>query len=65
MEILVREGVLPADRRDTFLGMVRFRNRAVHLYDEVHPEEIWRIIEQQLSDFDAFIAAIADRYFKD
>jgi hypothetical protein len=27
-------------------------------------EEIWCIIEQQLSDFDAFIAAIAERYFK-
>jgi uncharacterized protein YutE (UPF0331/DUF86 family) len=65
MEILVREEVLPADRRDRFLAMVRFRNRAVHLYDAVDPEEIWRILEGDLGDFDAFIAAIAERYFTD
>jgi uncharacterized protein YutE (UPF0331/DUF86 family) len=63
MEILVREGVLPADRRGSFLAMVRFRNRVVHLYDAVDPEEIWRILEEDLGDFDAFIAAIAGRYF--
>lgn len=62
IEILVREGVLPDDRREAFLGMVRFRNRVVHLYDEVAPDEVWRIIEDDLGDFDAFIAAIAARY---
>ena len=31
MEILCRERVLPEDHRDTWLAMVRFRNRAVHL----------------------------------
>jgi uncharacterized protein YutE (UPF0331/DUF86 family) len=65
MEILLREGVLPGDRRDAFLAMVRFRNRVVHLYDEVDPEGIWTIIEDDLGDFDAFIAAIAARYFKE
>lgn len=65
MEILLREGVLPGDRRDAYLAMVRFRNRIVHLYDEVDPEGIWTIIEDDLSDFDAFIAAIAARYFKE
>jgi uncharacterized protein YutE (UPF0331/DUF86 family) len=63
MEILLREGVLPDDRRDAFLAMVRFRNRVVHLYDEVHPDEVWHILEDDLGDFDAFIAAIAARYF--
>ncbi len=63
MEILLREGVLPDDRRDAFLAMVRFRNRVVHLYDEVHPDEVWNILEHDLADFDIFIAAIASRYF--
>jgi uncharacterized protein YutE (UPF0331/DUF86 family) len=63
MEIMLREGVLPDDRRDAFLAMVRFRNRVVHLYDEVHPDDIWTIIEHDLGDFDVFIAAIATRYF--
>lgn len=64
VEILIREGVLPVDHRDRFLAMVRFRNRVVHLYDTVDPEEIWRILHHDLGDFDAFIAAIAERYFK-
>lgn len=63
IEILTREGVLPADRRDAFLDMVRFRNRVVHLYDEVIADEIWRIMDSELGDFDAFLAAIAARYF--
>lgn len=65
MEILVREAVLPTDRRDSFLAMVRFRNRVVHLYDAVDSEEIWRILQEDLGDFEAFIAAIAARYFAD
>ncbi len=62
-EILIREGVLPAAQRDTFLAMVRFRNRVVHLYDEVRPEELWRVVERHLADFDGFIRAIVGRYF--
>ena len=65
MEILVRERILPAERRDTFLAMVRFRNRAVHLYDEVGADEIWRILQEDLGDFDVFIRAIVVRYFAD
>jgi uncharacterized protein YutE (UPF0331/DUF86 family) len=63
MEILVREGVLPSDRREAFLAMVRFRNRVVHLYDEVDTNEIWNIIDSELSDFEDFIAPIVARYF--
>ena len=65
MEILVREGILPAERRDTFLAMVRFRNRAVHLYDKVGADEIWRILQEDLGDFDVFIGATVARYFAD
>jgi uncharacterized protein YutE (UPF0331/DUF86 family) len=65
MEILVREAVLPTDRRDSFLAMVRFRSRVVHLHDAVDSEEIWRILQEDLGDFEAFIAAIAARYFAD
>lgn len=65
MEILVREGVLPADQRGTLVAMVRFRNRVVHLYDEVRAEDIWDIIERDLGGFETFVAAIVDRYFAD
>jgi uncharacterized protein YutE (UPF0331/DUF86 family) len=65
VEILTREGVLPPDRRDALLSMVRFRNRIVHLYDEVSSDEVWRIVDRDLGDFEAFISAIAARYFAD
>ncbi|MFZ0430071.1 MAG: DUF86 domain-containing protein [Acidobacteriota bacterium] len=65
MEILVRERILPAERRDTLLAMVRFRNRAVHLYDKVGADEVWRILQEDLGDFDVFIRAIVVRYFAD
>jgi len=65
MEILIREEVLPNDRREAFLAMVRFRNRIVHLYDEVHPDEVWSILDNDLGDFDAFITAVVTRYFTD
>ena len=64
IEILVREAVLPTEHREAYLAMVRFRNRVVHLYDEVAPAEVWRIIEDDLGDFDAFISAIASRYLE-
>lgn len=65
MEILIRDGVLPTDHRDALVAMVRFRNRVVHLYDEVRAEDIWAIIERDLGDFETFIAAIVERYFAD
>lgn len=60
--LLVEAGVLAREDRDVFVRMVRFRNRAVHLYDEIAVDEIWKIIEGHLPDFDRFIGAIAERY---
>lgn len=60
--LLVEAGILPQEDRDTFQRMVRFRNLAVHLYDEVAPVEVWKIVEDHLRDFDRFIGAIGQRY---
>jgi uncharacterized protein YutE (UPF0331/DUF86 family) len=65
MELLVREGILPTDHRDTLVAMVRFRNRVVHLYDEVRAVDLWDIIDRDLGDFETFMAAIVERYFAD
>lgn len=61
--ILTREGILPPAKREDLVRMVQFRNRAVHLYDEVDQEEIWNILEHHLADFEAVIEAFVDRYF--
>lgn len=43
--------------------MVRFRNRAVHLYDEIDSAEVFQILDRHLGDFDLVIAAMTTRYF--
>lgn len=63
VEILIREGILPRERSEDLIRMVRFRNRAVHLYDDIDPGEIWSIIDGHLDDFEVFVRAMAERYF--
>lgn len=50
------------DRLPAFVRMVGFRNRAVHLRDEIEPAQILRILEQDLGDFEVFIGAMVKRY---
>ena len=49
-------------RKANFARMVRFRNRAVHLYEEIAPGEVARILREDLGDFDAFVRAMVERY---
>lgn len=63
IEILLQQGILPTDRAEAFLGMIGFRNRVVHLYQNVDPKEVARILEGHLGDFEAFLAAVSRRYF--
>ena len=63
METLVRAKILPASQRENFLRMTSFRNRVVHLYDQIDPGEVYGILEGHLGDFEAFLGAISRRYF--
>lgn len=63
IELLVDAGILPRERRESFLQMVRFRNRAVHLYDEIDDAEVFEILDRHLGDFDLVVAAMTTRYF--
>lgn len=63
MEILLREGILPASHRESFLRMTSFRNRVVHVYEQIDPGEIFAILEGHLDDFTTFIGAVTRRYF--
>ncbi len=62
MELLEQNNYISEQQLGTLIKMVKFRNRAVHLYDKIDEEEIYHIIQKNLSDFDDFIAAIV-RYF--
>lgn len=62
IELLARSGILPQAKTADLVQMVRFRNRAVHLYDEIDPEEVYNILEHDLGDFELFLEAIVSRY---
>jgi len=63
MDLLSNEGIVPEEMRETLRRMVAFRNRAVHLYDEIDADEVYEILTERLGDFDDFVSAIAARFF--
>ncbi|MGB9663282.1 MAG: type VII toxin-antitoxin system HepT family RNase toxin [Moorellaceae bacterium] len=65
IELVARHGLIPPELIDTYKAMARFRNRVVHLYDEVNSAEIWNIIQNHLEDFKPFIAGIIQRYLSE
>ena len=51
--------IVPRDFADGALArMAGYRNRIVHFYAEVTPEEIYKTIHNDLGDFDIFLKAI-------
>lgn len=38
--------------------MAKYRNRIVHFYAEITPEEIYKVLKNDLDDFDIFLKAI-------
>ena len=51
-------GVLGRDEATLFRKMAGYRNRMVHLYDEVTTEELYQICAEHLDDFDTIIDPI-------
>lgn len=61
-KVLGEHGILPAGYLSSFFQMARFRNRVVHLYQEVDDKEVYKILQTGLGDFRAFIIAILSKY---
>jgi len=51
-------GVLTPDQAALFRKMAGYRNRMVHIYNEVTTEELYRICAEHLDDFDTIIEAM-------
>ncbi|MEG3071331.1 MAG: DUF86 domain-containing protein [Peptococcaceae bacterium] len=62
IKLLTEHGVFYSEQGLRFQRMVRFRNRIVHLYQEVDEEQLYQILQQDLGDFSAFIQAITRAY---
>ena len=58
LAMLRDRGLLPAAHVATYQAMNSLRNRVVHLYHDVDPGEIYRILHEDLDDFRMFIADV-------
>lgn len=52
------KGVVEKDYSRTLMKMAGYRNRMVHLYHEISPEEIYDILKNHLQDIERFIPEI-------
>jgi len=55
---LGENGIVDSDFSETLVKMAGYRNRMVHLYNEISPAELHEIIQTHLSDIDQFMREI-------
>jgi uncharacterized protein YutE (UPF0331/DUF86 family) len=58
--VLHENGVLPEALMPTLRQMVGFRNRVVHLYWDVDDATVYRILQENLGDFETYVGYILD-----
>ncbi len=59
-EVVSEAGLLPADVLPVYRSMARFRDRIVHMYDEVDDGQIYEILRTRLDDIRAFVQHAAN-----
>ena len=59
-EVVTEAGLLPADALPVYRSMARFRNRIVHMYDDVDDSQIHEILQTRLDDIRAFVQHVAN-----
>lgn len=58
--VLHEQGILPENFMPTLRKMVSFRNRVVHLYWDVDDATVYRILQENLKDFETYVSYIMD-----
>jgi uncharacterized protein YutE (UPF0331/DUF86 family) len=56
--ILAEQNIIPGEFLPRLLQMAKFRNRLVHLYHDLNTDELYRILHENLADFDTFASLI-------
>jgi len=59
-EVVSEAGLLPADALPVYRSLARFRNRIVHMYDEVDDSQIYEILQTRLDDIRVFVQHVAN-----
>jgi uncharacterized protein YutE (UPF0331/DUF86 family) len=57
-DILYENKAIPAKSLPTFKAMARFRNRLIHVYDDIDDAVTFEVYTKHLPDFKAFARAI-------
>ena len=63
MAVLAEIGVIDNELKARLTKMARFRNLLVHLYARVDDGEVYRVITENLDDFDRYLRSVG-RYLK-
>lgn len=58
-ESLCKKGIIAEKNLKKYRQMIKFRNRIVHLYQQVSEDEVIKILKQDLDDFKIFLREIA------
>lgn len=58
--ILGEERIIPLSLAESLVKMAKYRNRLVHLYWEISPEEIFDILQGPVNDLDSYVMHIAE-----
>jgi len=59
-KILGREKIIPLELSEKFIYIVKFRNKLVHLYWEIEPEEVYSYLQKDVIDLEDFYNIITD-----
>jgi len=60
--ILVENGILAEQARESFAAMAGFRNIIVHDYARLDPEIVYRSLRQGIPDLKYFVRTISEKY---
>jgi len=64
VKIAVQNDLISPDKEQNFISMAKFRNRVVHMYDEVDKNEVFNILQNNTEDFNSFIKNVVNYYYK-
>lgn len=57
-QALGEKQIVPSEYADTLVKMAGYRNRMVHYYKEVKPDELYNILQKDLGDIERFLVEI-------
>lgn len=60
IKLLTDSGIIPDEFSRQIAGMSGYRNRLIHDYNKVTPEELYQVLQTRLSDFELFCQYIVD-----